>query len=278
MINRKFEKYKGGVKISEDNLDVRTTWEDLTLKQFIAYLIVVNELEEFNKRVEVGEVEESDEENEVKEMTFFADMIMILTGLPKDIVYTMNPEAIVTLWGELDFKQDSLPEGTIKEFWFRSATEKKIRIEENDIKKNTRWFGKKNAKEKAKRMVELELMKKSHFTLRSNIDGMALENWIHARNIVKEIKAIQGQMKAGHFQNYANLIAYVCLKNGKQPTIKECQKLGRVFEELPFCTAYKIVNFFLNVRSILSLNMQKYLTTTALTIETNRKLKQNKTS
>ena len=282
MINRKFEKYKGGKLIGSTNLDIRTTWEDLTLKQFIAYLEIVNILEEYNDRVKAGEIEESNEEIEVKRMGFFADMVMVLTGLPKAIVYTMSPNAIVTLWKELDFKQDKLPEGTLSEFWFRSASEKKISIEENYIK-TTKWFGKSkkgknkgrfNAEEKIKCLAELELMKKSHFTLRGNVDSMDLEHWMHARKTIAEIKKIQGRMQAGHFEGYALLIAYICLKNGNQLNIKECKKLGVVFEDLPFCTAYKIVNFFLNVRSVLSERMQKYLTTMAVTIETSQKHKQ----
>lgn len=263
MITRTFEIVKGGKLIATRELEMRTTWEDLSLKHFIAYTEIIRRRDKFQESIDKGTTEQTEEELEVEAEVFFADMIVVLTGLPKELVYSMSPNMIEVLYKELDFDAEKLPKetDTCSEFWFRSASLDKIRIWENDLKKRGKFFQlKKNLKKKAKLQTELMVMKKSHFTLRSQVDEMSLQQWINSNSVLKKIKAIQEQLKYQDFSNYAQLIAYIVDKNGKRiHDMKKLKELGKVFEDLPFVTAYKIVNFFLNAQSVLSANTKHYL-------------------
>lgn len=268
MKKRIFERYnKDGKLIDKAEREIKTCWDDITMKQFIAYMKIVERLQEFNRIHEAGESIDSDEESELKNILFFADMLVVLTGLEKDFVYTMDAPMIVQLYNELDFTQETLPKGHCTEFWFRSASEKAIRISEKHYKE-TSWL---KPKHKLRAKAELMLMKKSHFTLQGDINHVPLRRWIATRGILKKINTIKGEMKSGNFENYALLIAYIVEKNASGMTIKECQRLGVVFEDLPFTTSYNMVNFFLNVQSVLSSNMKLYLQQMAATVKTNPK-------
>jgi len=262
-----FERYdKNGKYVDSAKRTLNTTWDDpkFTLKHFIAYLKIVERLEESNKKYEAGESLDSEDENDLRIVSFFADMIVVLTGLEKEFVYTMNAKEIVKLYNELEFTQDKLPKGHCTEFWFQSATDKVIRINEKHYKKTS--FLK--PKLKAKQKLELEFMKKSHFTLKGDINNIQLRRWISTRGVLKKINTIQAEMKSGNFENYAQLIAYVVEKNGQVMSLKESQKLAIVFEDLPFTVAYNMVNFFLNVQSVLSSNTKQYLAKMAAMVRT----------
>lgn len=276
MIERKFETLKNGKLIGVQTLKIRNTWDDLSLKHFMAYSKIISTREKYLKDVQDGILNADDGEVSLQEEVFAVDMLMVLTGLPKEVIYTMNSKMILLLNEQLDFKSSSLPDSTetLTEFWFRSATEKRISIWENDYKKQSYLW---NPKQKAKTLAELELMKKSHFTLKSNLNDLEFEKYIAANNILKEVKRIQKEMNRQDFSNYAQLIAYIVCQNGRYLNIGECKKLGIVFEDLPFTTAYKIVNFFLNVRSVLSSNTKQYLTTVMQTIARKRKLQMKET-
>lgn len=269
------ESLKNGNLISKKQYKCRTTWEDLSLKHFIAYMAIVHRREMYLKEVKDGVTEDSESEQNVELEVFSVDMIAVLTGVPKELLYSMNVAALVDLHKILEFTHDKLPQesDTLKEFWFRSATEKRIAIWENDYKRQSYIF---SPKKKTKVLAELTLMKKSHFTLKAKIDDMEFKKYISSNKVLKQIKKIQGEMKNQDFSHYAQLIAYIVDKNGVSVDISDAQKLGVVFEDLPFCTAYKIVNFFLNLRSVLSSNTKRYLTTMMETMEVNLRQRKSK--
>ena len=258
MITATINSRKNGEIVASKKYTFRSTWDDLTLKHFMAYMAIVNRRDAYLKTIEDGINEQPKEDQELENDVFSVDMLVVLTGLPKQILYSMNSSAVLELNALLEFTPDKLPEesDTLTEFWFRSATEKKIAIWEADYKKQSALW---NPKKKAKILAELTLMKKSHFTLKSKIDNMEFEKYIASNKVLKQIKKIQEQMNNQDFSQYAQLIAYIVDKNNTPVDIKTAQKLGVVFEDLPFTTAYKIVNFFLNVRSVLSSNTKQYL-------------------
>lgn len=270
-----FERYdtKGNF-VDKHKRTINTTWDDptFTLKHFIAYLKIVERLEESNKKFEAGESIDSEDENDLRVVSFFADMIVVLTGLEKEFVYTMNAKEIVALYNTLEFTQDKLPKGHCTDFWFKSATDKVIAINEKHYKQVS--FLKPKLKAKAK--LELAFMKKSHFTLKGDMNNVQLRKWISTRGVLNKIKAIKSEMSSGNFENYAQIIAYIVEKNGQVMTIKESQKLAIVFEDLPFTVAYNMVNFFLNVQSVLSSNTQQYLMKMAAMVRTKPRPPKNK--
>lgn len=248
MIEKTFESYNVlGELTSKKTFNIKSTWSDLTLKEFIAYNDIVNEFNKYNLDYTKGETIDSEAEYQLKTTIYFADMLVALTGLPKEIVYAMNEKLIADTYEELDFKTESLPKGHTDTFYFRTHSEKAIQATQKQYDST----GFLNARKKMAIKAELELMKKSKFQLKGSCNDMALEKWIATRGILKEIKSIQGELKNNDFKNYPLLIAYLVEQNGQVLTIARCKKLAEVFEDLPFCTAYEVVSFFLNVQNVL---------------------------
>jgi hypothetical protein len=271
MITTTINSRKNGEIVASKKYTFRSTWGDLTLKHFMAYMAIVNRRDAYLKTIEDGINEQPKEDQELENDVFSVDMLVVLTGLPKQILYSMNSSAILELNALLEFTPDKLPKesDTLTEFWFRSATEKKIAIWEADYKKQSSLW---SPKKKARTLAELTLMKKCRFTLKSKIDDMEFEKYIASNKVLKQIKKIQEQMNNQDFSQYAQLIAYIVDKNNAPVDIKTAQNLGLVFEDLPFITAYKIVNFFLNVRSVLSNNTKQYLGMMMTRMRDSRKL------
>lgn len=247
MITKSFESYNvlGELTSKKTFKNVKSTWQDLTLKEFIAYNDVVNEMNKYESEYKKGDSIDSPEEYELKSTIYFADMLIALTGLPKDIVYTMNAKQLSEMYDELEFTNEKLPQGHTDTFFFRTKPQKFIADTEAEYNKIYSI----NFKKKAKAKAELELMKKSKFQLKGSVNDMALEKWIATRGILKDIKSIQVDLKNNDFRRYPLLIAYLVEQNGQVLTIEKCKRLATVFEELPFCTAYEVVSFFLNLRT-----------------------------
>lgn len=265
MIKKTFESYNVvGQLTSKKTFDIKSTWEDLTLKEFIAYNDIVNKFNQYNSEYAKGDTIDSPEENELKTTIYFADMLIALTGLPRDVVYGMNAKQVSETYDELQFNTESLPKGHSDNFFFRTHSLETIQSYE----KAYAAIFKINIKKKAAAKAELELMKKSKFQLKGSCNDMALEKWIATRGILKDIKSIQLDFNNNDFKRYPLLIAYLVEKNGQVLTIDKCKKLAVVFEDLPFCTAYEVVSFFLNAQNVLlkktveSLAMMRLMMTT----------------
>lgn len=272
MIKKTFEKYNlHNQLIDRKTYDAKSTWEDLTLKEFIAYNEVLNDMNKYIEKYGKGMIEDSPEEHELKKTIYFADMLVALTGMPRDIIYTMNAKQIDELFVELDFSLDKLPTGQTDTFFFRTHTLQEIELKEKEYSDVSRFKMSKRIKIKA----ELELMKKSKFQLKGSCDDMTLEKWISTRGILKEVKSIQADFKNNEFKKYALLIAYLVEQNGKVLSIAECKKLAKVFEDLPFCTAYQVVSFFLNVQNVLLNKTSEYLKMMTLMVSQRQQQKSN---
>jgi len=265
---------ENGKLVREEKINVPSTWEDITLRNYINYINVLKNWDKFNEEINSVKGTPDYEEKEIQNAVFMMDSLIALTGIDPILLQTMSVRDLLDFQSGLSFWMDDMPSGMEKDFFFRSASIKEIEKSKRALKATSLM----NVAKRAKIKAQLKLMENSHFTMKESYGDMSLKSHIGVNRIVKEINQIKKETEKMEFDRLPLLIAYCVDMNGEKLNIKKAKKLGDVFMDLPFPTVIKISNFFLNCTKVFSSGTKIYSAISSYLQKTNQKHLRKKTT
>lgn len=268
---------ESGKLVKEVLVKYPTSWEDetFTLRNFINFMEITRAYHSFKKDLESLKGTETYDEEALKEAVFLADIVVALTGIDKDLIYTMDIGGLLEMQDDLAFVNQMPEKKMINKFKFRSITNE----EEANIRKALKT-AKRKRRHKEVSKIEKSLKEKLDVTWVIDEDAgqQSLRQWISSSTVSNEIKKINQEMQGGEFAKYPLLIAYCVKPKGKGFSINNAKKYANAFYDLPFLKAWYLTNFFFGLREILLQKTQTYLTlSTSLKMRDPKLLKKENT-
>lgn len=270
MVKEVFQIYKDGQKSSERVFNIKNSWEDITVGQYLEYMSIVKNYEAFKLDIEPLRGTIDFDNQEMQGIVFLADMVACITGIDKEFIYQMPPDHVIGIsQRHLEFIKSPPSSEPINKFVFRSEFKNKIEKQKAKIAKC------KNVKEKLQLKATLLKMEETTFHL-SEIQDMSLETYIAANNASKEIKKIYKEMKELDFSRYPEILGYVVRVKGRKYSVKTAKKYGKIFIDLPFTTAFQATNFFLKMQQIMYGSTMTFLGIKKMLQDTSRRPQRKK--
>lgn len=244
------------IEIGKNNYSIPTKTSEVTIKKYFEYLKVVETYQDWIEAVSNGDI--TIEDNEIyKEVSFMADMLVAITDIPQDVLYTKIPNShIIKLADYILFEQNKEDEPRFSNcFEFSDCTNDEVQNLENKIK-NLKWYQIHKIVYFSYQLYKIK--KPVLFLVADDLREQTLSQWIVTEQFRKNMIVASEELKSGVYTNIAKIIAHITRRPNEDYDEKKAVRREKVFENLPLSLANQISNFFLLMLEQLQKNLQTY--------------------
>lgn len=233
------------IQIEKDTYNIPTTQADVSIGQFFSFLTISEEYEKWNEETFLPNGLEAQSDDLVKELTYVAEMVLAVTNIPKDVLYSLPPQSILQLHNIISF--EPVPYEFEGSFVWRGCTEKELQEKQERLrilKKQTGFIGRYLSKEVSSLTKEIKQLQSTTWNVTKDLGNDTFEQFVITDAIAKQVRQSSEKARAGYYKEVPRIIAHLARKEGEKYNSTIAEKRASLFAELPLHIADSIARFF----------------------------------